>query len=221
MSKNNNNGKSPVASIIIVSVVVLGLGYFLFKSAPDNPGQKQSSNQSAPVDNMHGGSAGAPTSEQLNSLVGNPMPNIQLADKDGKVFTTADLKGKNTVLFFNEGLMCYPACWNQMVAFGSDPRFNSDQIQAISVVVDSPKDWETAIAKMPQLAKATTMFDTNANTSRTLGMLTTTSSMHRGSLPGHTYVIIDKDGIARYVFDDPNMAIANDMLFGKIGELSK
>ena len=221
MSKNNNNGKSPVVSIIIVSVVVLGLGYFLFKSAPDNPGQKQSSNQSAPVDNMHGGSTGAPTSEQLNSLVGNPMPNIQLADKDGKVFTTADLKGKNTVLFFNEGLMCYPACWNQMAAFGSDPRFNSDQIQAISVVVDSPKDWETAIAKMPQLAKATTMFDTNANTSRTLGMLTTTSSMHRGSLPGHTYVIIDKDGIARYVFDDPNMAIANDMLFGKIGELSK
>ena len=219
MSKNNNNGKSPVASIIIVSVVVLGLGYFLFKSAPDNPGQKQSSNQSAPVDNMHGGSAGAPTSEQLNSLVGNPMPNIQLADKDGKVFTTADLKGKNTVLFFNEGLMCYPACWNQMAAFGSDPRFNSDQIQAISVVVDSPKDWETAIAKMPQLAKATTMFDANANTSRTLGMLTTTSSMHRGSLPGHTYVIIDKDGVARYVFDDPNMTIANDMLFGKIGEL--
>ena len=67
-------------------VSVLGLGYFLFKSAPDNPGQKQSSNQSAPVDNMHGGSTGAPTSEQLNSLVGNPMPNIQLADKDGKVF---------------------------------------------------------------------------------------------------------------------------------------
>ena len=219
MSKNNNNGKSPVVSIIIVSVVVLGLGYFLFKSSPDNPGQKQSSSQSAPVDNMHGGSAGAPTSEQLNSLVGNPMPNIQLADKDGKVFTTDDLKGKNTVLFFNEGLMCYPACWNQMAAFGSDPRFNSDQIQAISVVVDSPKDWEKAIAKMPELAKATTMFDTGATVSRGLGMLTTTSSMHRGSLPGHTYVIVDKDGIVRYVFDDPNMAIANDMLFRKIGEL--
>ena len=218
---NNNNKNSPIITIVVTAVVVFALAYFLFKSAPDNPQQKQSSNQSAPVDNMHSGSAGAPTSEQLNSLVGNPMPDIQLRDKDGKVFTTADLKGKNTVLFFNEGLMCYPACWNQMAAFGSDPRFNSDQIQAISVVVDSPKDWETAIAKMPQLAKATTMFDTNANTSRTLGMLTTTSSMHRGSLPGHTYVIIDKDGIARYVFDDPNMAIANDMLFGKIGELSK
>ena len=220
MSKNNNNEKSSVTSIIIVSVVVLGLGYFLFKSSPDNSRAKQNvaNNTNANVDSMHGGGAAA-NSDALNSLVGKPMPDIQLVDKDGKTYTTADFKGKNTVLFFNEGLMCYPACWNQMAQFGSDERFNSDQIQAISVVVDSARDWQTAIAKMPQLAKATTMFDTGANTSRQLGMLTTASSMHRGSLPGHTYVVIDKEGIVRYVFDDPNMAIANDMLFTKIGEL--
>ena len=108
-----------------------------------------------------------------------------------------------------------------MAAFGSDQRFNSEQIQAISVVVDSAKDWQTAIAKMPELAKATTMFDTGAAVSRQLGLLTTVSSMHKGSLPGHTYVVIDKDGIVRYVFDDPNMAIANDMLFTKIGGLTQ
>ncbi len=216
---NNNNNKSRILStaiIIALSVVVLAMGYFLFKSSP------QSQNlATAGVDNMHGASAGAPTSEQLNSLVGNPMPDIQLSDKDGKIYTAADFKGKNTVLFFNEGLMCYPACWNQIASFGSDERFNSAQIQAISVVVDSAKDWKTAIAKMPQLAKATTMFDTNASASGRLGLLTTASSMHRGSLPGHTYVLVDKDGLVRYVFDDPNMAIANDMLFNKIQELSK
>lgn len=220
MSKNNNNEKLSVTSIIIVSVVVLGLGYFLFKSSPDNSQAKQNvaNNTNANVDSMHGGGAAA-NSDALNSLVGKPMPDIQLADKDGKLYTTADFKGKNTVLFFNEGLMCYPACWNQIASFGSDERFNSDQIQAISVVVDSANDWKTAIAKMPQLAKATTMFDANANASKQLGMVTTASSMHRGSLPGHTYVVIDKEGIVRYVFDDPNMAIANDMLFTKIGEL--
>ena len=220
MSKNNNNEKSSVTSIIIVSVVVLGLGYFLFKSSPDSPQAKQNTaTTNVNVDSMHGGGATA-NSDALNSLVGKPTPDIQLADKDGKAYTTSDFKGKNTVLFFNEGLMCYPACWNQIASFGSDERFNSDQIQAISVVVDSPKDWQTAIAKMPQLAKATTMFDTNANTSRQMGMLTTASSMHRGSLPGHTYVVIDKEGVVRYVLDDPNMAIANDMLFKKIGELN-
>lgn len=223
MSKNNNNEKTPVTSIIIiiVSVLVLGLGYFLFKSSPDNSQAKQNvaNNTNANVDSMHGGGAAA-NSDALNSLVGKPMPDIQLADKDGKTYTTADFKGKNTVLFFNEGLMCYPACWNQIAAFGSDERFNSEQIQAISVVVDSAKDWQTAIAKMPQLAKAVTMFDINAKASAQLGVLTTASSMHRGSLPGHTYVVIDKNGIVRYVFDDPNMAIANDMFFTKIGELN-
>ena len=213
MSKNNYNKKTHWLTITIVAVVVLGLGYFLVKSSPQN------TNSTASVDNMHG-SPGAPNTEQLNSLVGKPMPDIQLSDKDGKAFTTADFKGKTTVLFFNEGLMCYPACWNQIVAFSSDERFNSGEIQAISVVVDSASDWQRAVAKMPQLAEANTMFDTSASASGRLGMLTTASSMHRGSLPGHTYILVDKDGIVRYVFDDPNMAIANDMLFAKIGELN-
>lgn len=217
MNKNNNNGKVPVVSIIIVSVVVLALGYFLFKNPPQ---PKQDQDSASNMDSMHGGAAMAVNSDELNSLIGNPMPGIQLSDKDGKVYTPADFMGKNTVLFFNEGLMCYPACWNQMASFGGDERFNGDQIQAISVVVDSAKDWEKAISKMPELAKATTMFDINASASKQLGVLTTASSMHRGSLPGHTYIVIDKNGIVKYVFDDPNMAIANDMLFGKIGELN-
>jgi len=217
MSKNNNEKKSPVVSIVIVSVLALGLGYFLFKSSPDNSQAKQNSTN-ATSDNMHGSQMAA-NSDQLNSLIGQPMPDIQLADKDGKTYTTSDFKGKNTVLFFSEGLMCYPACWNQMVAFGTDPRFNSADVAAVSIIVDSPQDWQQAITKMPDLAKTTTLFDTGATVSRQLGMLTTTSSMHRGSLPGHTYVVLDKEGIVRYVFDDPNMAPGNDMLFGKIGEL--
>lgn len=200
MSKNNYNQKTPWLTITIIVLVVLGLGYFLVKSSPQNTNQ---------------------TAAQLNALVGKPMPNIQLVDKDGKTYTSADFKSNYTVLFFNEGLMCYPACWDQMASFGSDQRFNSDQIQAISVITDSARDWQTAIAKMPGLAKATTLFDTGAGASRQLGMLTTNSSMHRGSLPGHTYIVVGKDGVVRYVFDDPNMAIANDMLFNKIQELSK
>ena len=220
MNKNNNDKKMPVVTIVVVSIAVLALGYFLFKSSPDNSANSARINQTASTDDHHGGSPMAANSDQLNALVGKPMPDIELKDKDGKTYTAADPKGKNIVLFFNEGLMCYPACWNQIASFGSDERFNSGDIQAISVVVDSANDWKTAIAKMPQLAKANTMFDTGASASRQLGMLTTASSMHRGSLPGHTYVVIDKEGIVRYVFDDPNMAMANDMLFGKIGELN-
>ena len=213
-----SNDKSQLVTIGVVLVATLSVGYLLAKSSPNTSQQNQNS-AVAGVDTMHDAPTMAKNSDMLNSLIGKPAPNIELIDKDGKTYTVADFKGKNTVLFFNEGLMCYPACWNQIASFGSDQRFNSDQIQAISVVVDSANDWKTAITKMPQLAKATTMFDINANASRQLGLLATASSMHRGSLPGHTYVVIDKDGVVKYVFDDPNMAIANDMLFSKIEEL--
>lgn len=210
----------PAISLIVLLGGVFALGYYTSKTPTQTASSANNTAQSNDMANHHGGGTAVTNSEVLNSLVGKAMPDIQLSDKDGKVYTAADFKGKNTVLFFNEGLMCYPACWNQIAAFGSDIRFNSAEIQAISVVVDSAKDWKTAISKMPQLAKATTMFDVGANTSKQLGVLTTASSMHKGSLPGHTYILIDKEGIVRYVFDDPNMAIANDMLMKKIAELN-
>ena len=218
MSKNNNDKKSPVVTIVVVSVVVLVLGYLLFKTSPQNSPQTSSQNSSN-TDNMHTQTNTSADNSQLNSLIGKALPDIQLTDKDGKIYTTENFKEKNTVLFFNEGLMCYPACWNQMAQFGSDSRFNTDTTQVYSVLVDPSKDWQKAIDKMPELANTQTLFDTGANVSEKLGLLTLPSSMHRGSLPGHTYIVLDKDAIVRYVFDDPNMAIANDMLFGKIGEL--
>ncbi|MFA6392667.1 MAG: redoxin domain-containing protein [Candidatus Paceibacterota bacterium] len=220
---NNQNNKPLVFSIVILSIVILFLGYFLIKNPSQgpktNPQTSVNNSNTTPNPHDHGGASIATDNTLLNSLVGKTMPAISLSDKDGKIYTPADLKGKNIVLFFNEGLMCYPACWNQMSAFGSDARFNNDKTQAISVVVDPAKDWQKAIDQMPELAKTMTMFDINANTSKQLGLLTTASSMHRGSLPGHTYIVIDKEGIVRYVFDDPNMAIANDMLIQKIEKL--
>ena len=221
MSKNNNDKKMPVVTIVVVLVTVLSLGYFRFKSSPDNSANSARINQTASTDDHHGSGSMAANSDQLNALVGKPMPDIELKDKDGKTYTATDFKGKNTVLFFSEGLMCYPACWNQIAGFGTDPRFNTGEIQALSVLVDSSRDWQRAIDKMPELAKANTLFDVGGSVSGKLGLLSLPSSMHRGSLPGHTYIVLDKDGIVRYVDDDPNMAMANDWLIKKIAEFNK
>lgn len=156
--------------------------------------------------------------ETSTSLINKPFPNVMLKDKDGKAYPLESLKGKNVVLFFNEGLMCYPACWNQMAAFGTDARFNSTDTVALSVVVDSSQDWQQAIAKMPDLAKAITLFDVGASVSRQLGILSMGSSMHTGQLPGHTYILIDKQGIVREVFDDPNMGNNNEAILQKISK---
>lgn len=155
----------------------------------------------------------------FRDMIGKSAPQFSLTDINGKEYSSENLKGKNVVLFFNEGLMCYPACWNQIAKFGSDGRFNTDDTVALSVVVDPKAEWGRAIDKMPELAAATTLFDDGGDVSRAFNVLKTESSMHYGSLPGHTYVIIDKAGIVRDVYDDPRMAIRNDEIFTKIQAL--
>ena len=86
-------------------------------------------------------------------------------------------------------------------------------------MTDPKKDWKGAVEKMPDLAKATVLLDTNRKVSVAYKMLSLPSSMHRGQTPGHTYVVIDKEGIVRYVRDDVQMAIRNQELLGEIGKL--
>jgi peroxiredoxin len=212
------NSNKTLLIVVLVGGAFL-LGYFLSKN-PAQPQKVAATADNSMASHHGGGTAVAVSSEQLNSLVGKPLPDLQLTDKNGNVVTTASLKGKAVVLFFNEGLMCYPACWNQMAQFGSDSRFNTNEVQAYSVLVDPAKDWQKAIDKMPELAKADTLFDTGAVVAKNLGLLTLPSSMHRGSLPGHTYIVVDKEGIVRFVKDDPNMAIANDLLINEIAKFN-
>jgi len=209
-----------IAAIVIAAFL---LGSYLSKNSPRSSALNNSAaaDYSQHSDSHHTGSSAPVSGAELNALIGKPLPDIQLTDMDGKTYTNESLKGKNTVLFFNEGLMCYPACWNQIAGFGGDSRFNTDDIQAFSIVVDSSNDWKRAIAKMPELAKAKTLFDVGANVSGKLGVLTLPSSMHTGSLPGHTYIVLDKAGIVRYVKDDPNMAIANNLLISQIEGFDK
>ncbi|HEU0080595.1 MAG TPA: redoxin domain-containing protein [Candidatus Paceibacterota bacterium] len=156
------------------------------------------------------------TASEIKDLVDKPAPDFSLADKDGNTLRLSELKGKTVVLFFNEGLMCYPSCWNQMVQLSSDPRLNSESVASYSIVVDSASNWGTAVAKMPKLAGAKVLFDTDKNVSSSLGMLATPSSMHKGAYPGHSYVVIDAAGVVRFVYDDPRMGINNDLISEKV-----
>lgn len=155
----------------------------------------------------------------LESLVGKPAPDFTLEDYNGKKITLSSFKGKNVVLFFSEGLMCYPACWDQIAAFGKDKEFQGKDTVALSIINDPRTDWKQAIDKMPELAPAKVLFDMNKFVSANYNTLSLPSSMHKGSLPGHTYVIVDKKGIIRYVYDDPTMAIRNQQILAEIKKL--
>lgn len=155
----------------------------------------------------------------LNSLLGKPAPDFTLESYDGKKITLSSLKGKNVILFFSEGLMCYPACWNQIAAFGKDNELASKNTVVLTILNDPKNDWKQAIDKMPELAGATVLFDTDKQVAINYNMLSLPSSMHKGQLPGHTYVVIDKEGIVRFVKDDVQMAVRDQELVSEIDKL--
>ena len=157
---------------------------------------------------------------KIDSLLNKPAPTFSLNVRNVNTYSSDNLKGKNVVLFFSEGLACYPACWNQIAQFGLDSRFNTQDTAALSVVLDTSEDWQKVTQKMDGIDKANIVFDKGGQISRVFGMLSVTSSMRQGTSPGHTYVIIDKQGIVRYVFDDPSMAIRNDQIASELAKLN-
>lgn len=156
---------------------------------------------------------------KLEDLLNKPAPDFSLSDRNGNNYSSDNLKGKNVVLFFSEGLACYPACWNQIASFATDQRFNAADTVALSVVLDTPEDWQKVTKKMDGIDKANIVFDKGARVSRSFGALTVTSSMRSGVSLGHTYILIDKQGVVRYVYDDPSMAVRNDQIASELAKL--
>lgn len=141
-------------------------------------------------------------------------PNFTLADIDGNSVTLRSLLGKNVVLFFAEGLTCYP-CLEQMVALSTDQRLNSSETATFSVVSDSPEDWRKALEYLSFLPGVKALFDEERKVFQVYAALNLSPAMQRGHHP-HTFFLIGKDGVIRYVFDDSYMGIRNDMLVTEI-----
>lgn len=186
-----------LTSFSVLAIAVVAVAFFLTGNSP-----KPSTSPAA-----------------LESLLNKPALDFTLESYDGQKVTLSTLKGKNVILFFSEGLMCYPACWNQMAAFGKDSQFAKKNTEVLVIVNDPKNDWQKAIEKMPELALATVLLDTDKRVSRAYNTLSLPSSMHKGQLPGHTYIIIDKEGLVRFVLDDPQMAIRNQQLMTEIEKL--
>ena len=155
----------------------------------------------------------------FKDAAGKKAPDFTLEGLDGKTVKLNDYLGKNVVLFFNEGAMCYPACWDQIAELGNDSRFDTENIVAFSIVVDSKKQWLDIVSRSTNLTKSKILFDAARSVSQSYDVLYLESSMHPGGFPGHTYFIVDKNGIIRFTLDDPNMALANDKLFKEIEKI--
>lgn len=209
--------KQILVIIGIVGVIVLLVVIITSFSSESKPLETQSQISSSDMNGHH--ESQVTNDETFQSLIGKVAPDFTLESYDGGKISLTQLRGKKVVLFFTEGLMCYPSCWNQMAAFAKDGAFNNKDTVTLSIAVDRKEDWRQAIEKMPELSLATVLFDTDRSVSNTYGVLTLSSSMHKGQYPGHTYLILDKKGIVRFIEDDPEMGIRNDKLKSELDKI--
>ncbi len=200
-----------LAGVALLSIAIITGGLLLLggvKLGGTKTASTTSSEVSDDMTSMHAPPVPADNSK-FQSLAGNPAPDFDLTSFDGKNVKLSDLKGKRIVLFFSEGAMCAPSCWDQMKSFANDPYFKKNNIDVLTIVVDDKKTWENAVNQDAKLGDATVLLDIDKKVSRVYGALTVDSSMHRGDYPGHSYVVLDKEGIIKNIFDDPRMGINN------------
>ena len=186
------------ALIVVLALAVVAGLLFFFRPGPD----------------------GLVSAAATGNTVGAVAPDFELKDIAGNAVKLSDFKGRNVILFFNEGGMCYPSCWNQIKALATDEMLNNENVASFSVVVDKTSDWEKITAHVPGFSQSGLLFDTMKAVSSSYGALNMPSSMHGGMMPGHTYYIIGKDGKIKFIFDDPQMGVRNDLLAAEIAKLA-
>ncbi|MDG7006627.1 MAG: redoxin domain-containing protein [Nitrososphaerota archaeon] len=127
---------------------------------------------------------------------GQEAPEFELASVvNGSTFNLANYANKSDVLlFFNEGLSCSP-CLQQMVDIDKAySTFRQMGLTVVSITTDSPSSLGTwarnnGISNMMILSDSSLKVDTTYTT-----MGAGTGSMHEGMAPGHTFILVGKDG---------------------------
>lgn len=138
-----------------------------------------------------------PTSESTSSAA----PDFTLRTTAGTTVSLSDYRGKPVVLYFNEGAGC-EACTVQMAEIEKDAAFQASGITVLPIVMNPA---EQIIPDLQQIGVTTPYLLDDGTVSKAYGTLGT--GMHEG-LPGHGFVLIDKDGVKRWYGNYPSMFVA-------------
>jgi peroxiredoxin len=137
-------------------------------------------------------------------------PDFTLTDTSGNTVHLSDLRGRNVVLYFNEGAGCQ-SCLLQMVDIERNAgKFAAADVTVLPVVMNSA---EQIKADMAANGVRTPFLLDDGTVSAAYGTLG--KGMHEG-LPGHSFVLIDGQGTQRWYGEYPSMYLSSADLLEQI-----
>lgn len=146
-----------------------------------------------------------------SSVHARPAPDFTLTDTSGRQVSLSDLRGRNVLLYPNEGAGC-DACFYQM----ADIEKNAAAFERAGVTV-LPIVMNPAEQVVPELARfklrTPYLIDSGGKVSKAYGTLG--KGMHAG-LPGHGFILIDGDGVQRWYGEYPSMFLSSADLLTQV-----
>ena len=128
-----------------------------------------------------------------------PAPPFSLTDTTGATVDLAGFLGRNVILYFSEGAGCQ-SCLLQMAQIeAQQAKFHEANITVLPIVMNT-KDQITADMAANNVRTPFLLDDGTVSTAYgTIGR-----GMHAG-LPGHSFVVIDTEGMQRWYGEYPSM----------------
>jgi peroxiredoxin len=150
------------------------------------------------------------TSRPQSSQATRLAPDFTLTNTEGKAISLEQYRGKNVVLYFNEGAGCQ-SCLVQMAEIEKQAsRLQELDVTVLPIVMNS----RDQITHDMRLNRVSTPFLLDDGTvSKAYGTLG--KGMHAG-LPGHSFVLIDRSGQQRWYGEYPSMWLAPEQLLQEV-----
>lgn len=150
------------------------------------------------------------TSRPESSAAARPAPEFTLTSTSGDRVDLAELRGHNVLLYFSEGAGCQ-SCLVQMAAIEKRTADLKELNLTVLPIVMNTR--EQIVADMTANGVRTPFLLDDGTVSSAYGTLG--RGMHPG-LPGHSFVLIDANGVQRWHGDYPSMWLAPDDLFSQV-----
>jgi peroxiredoxin len=132
-----------------------------------------------------------------------PAPDFALTDTNGTTVRLADYRGRNVVLYFNEGAGCQSCLYQMADIERNAARFATANVTVLPIVMNTSDQIRADMAANG--VRTPFLIDTGGTVSAAYGTLG--KGMHAG-LPGHSFVLIDATGTQRWYGEYPSMYLS-------------